>query len=258
MIESLAARSLNAAVVRLTRNLKLNVVQSQLREPIVSFSFDDVPRSAFTEGGRILKEVGWSGTYFVAGSFCGRRVDNIDYMDRDDLLQADQEGHEIGCHTYSHLRLRKTSATAIRDDLKRNDEFLRDILPENKFSSFAYPFGDVNLGNKMLLSDQYPICRGIWDGINHGRMDFAQLNAVGLERHKNRTLEDIEAWIDQAVRTNGWLIFFTHDVSNDPSPFGCPTDLFASTVESVAKRGIRVCTVKNAAGLSAIPLKAVH
>ncbi|HZQ39264.1 MAG TPA: polysaccharide deacetylase family protein, partial [Rhizomicrobium sp.] len=113
MAEAFTTRALNSAVVRLTRNIKLNTFQSQLKEPVVSFTFDDVPRSAFTEGGRILKEMGWTGSYFVAGSFCGRRVDGIDYMDRDDVVQADHEGHEIGCHTFSHLRLRQTSAEAI-------------------------------------------------------------------------------------------------------------------------------------------------
>jgi hypothetical protein len=128
---------------------------------------------------------------------------------------------------------------------------VRDILPEYKFSSFAYPFGDVNLGNKVLLAKNFPICRGIWDGINHGRIDFAQLKSVGLESRKNYTLADVEAWIDRAVETKGWLIFFTHDISNDPSPHGFSTDLFARVVESVAKRRVQVRTVKNAAALAA-------
>ena len=252
MRESLFTRAASSARVRFTRNVKLNAFRSHLSEPMVSFTFDDVPRSAFQEGGRILREMGWSGSYYVAGSFCGRRVGGIDYMDRDDLIQADQEGHEIGCHTYSHLRLPTASSSAIRDDLKRNEDFMREVLPQHKSSSFAYPFGDLDIRSKALLARKFPICRGIWDGVNQARIDFAQLKSVGLER---RSFDEraIEFWLDRTIACNGWLIFFTHDISDDPSPYGCFTDAFAKLAESVARRGLRVLPVKNVAGLAAAP-----
>lgn len=255
--EPLIQRALTSARVRLTRNVRLNAFRSHLAEPMVSFSFDDAPRSAFTEGGRVLRDMGWTGTYYVAGSFCGRRVDGIDYMDRDDLIQADQEGHEIGCHTFSHLRLSVSSAKAIHDDLRRNEDFIREVLPQHKLSSFAYPFGDLDLRSKALLARKFPICRGIWEGVNQGRMDFAQLKSVRLERRSYEP-RAIEFWLDRAVAAKGWLIFFTHDISDDPSPFGCSRDVFAKVAESVARRGIRVLPVKNVAGLAAAPLDAIQ
>ncbi|HLI20508.1 MAG TPA: polysaccharide deacetylase family protein, partial [Stellaceae bacterium] len=89
----------------MTRNVKAHALTTRLREPVVSFSFDDFPRSALTEGGRILKQAGWVGTYFTAGSFCGRTIDGTEYFTREDVLRAAEEGHEIACHTFSHLRL---------------------------------------------------------------------------------------------------------------------------------------------------------
>jgi peptidoglycan/xylan/chitin deacetylase (PgdA/CDA1 family) len=248
-MSALLSRAAKAAQVRLARNVKLNALDTRLSEPVVSFTFDDFPRSALTEGGRILRERGWAGTYFAAGRFCGRREGGLDYFDRDDLVQAAENGHEIGCHTFGHLRLPGTRPEEIEADLQRNAEFVAEALPDHRLSSFAYPFGDLDLGRKALLARRFPICRGIWPGINAGRMDFAQLKAVPLERNSLAGL-DVQAWLDRAEAERGWLIFFTHDVSDDPSPYGCFRRTFEAAADAVARRGIRVLPVKNAVGLA--------
>ena len=131
------------------------------------------------------------------GHNSGRRVDGLDYFDRADLVRAVEEGHEIGCHTFGHLRLPQAPADEIKADLERNAEFIAEALPGHRLSSFAYPFGDLDLGRKALLARRFPICRGIWPGINAGRMDFGQLKAVSLERLTADSL-DVEAWLDRA------------------------------------------------------------
>jgi peptidoglycan/xylan/chitin deacetylase (PgdA/CDA1 family) len=248
-MSALLSRAAKAAQVRLARNVKLNALDTRLAEPVVSFTFDDFPRSALIEGGRMLRERGWTGTYFAAGGFCGRSVDGLDYFERDDLVRAAEEGHEIGCHTFGHLRLPETPPAEIEADLARNAEFIAEALPGHRLSSFAYPYGDLDLGRKALLARRFPICRGIWPGINAGRMDFAQLKAVALERRSLDSL-DVEAWLDRAVATRGWLIFFTHDVSDDPSPYGCSRRAFEAAADAVARRGLRVLPVKSAVGLA--------
>jgi peptidoglycan/xylan/chitin deacetylase (PgdA/CDA1 family) len=248
-MSALLSRAAKAAQVRLARNVGLNALDTRLEAPVVSFTFDDFPRSALTEGGRILREHGWAGAYFAAGGFCGRTVDGLDYFDRDDLVQAVEEGHEVGCHTFGHLRLPETGRQAIEADLERNAAFLAEALPGQRLSSFAYPYGDLDLARKALLARRFPVCRGIWPGINAGRMDFAQLKAVPLERRSLDSL-DIDAWLDKAEAARGWLIFFTHDVSDDPSPYGCDRKSFEAVTDAVARRGLRVLPMKNAAGLA--------
>ena len=248
-MNALLSRAARAAQVRLARNVGLNALDTRLRGPLVSFTFDDFPRSALDEGGRMLRERGWAGTYFAAGSFCGRRVDGLDYFDRDDLVRAAEEGHEIGCHTFGHLRLPQAGPEEIEADLARNAGFVAEVLPGHRLSSFAYPFGDLRLGQKALIARRFPICRGIWPGLNAGRMDFAQLKAVSLERRMSGNV-DVEAWLDRAEAERGWLIFFTHDVSDDPSPYGASRRSFEAAADAVARRGIRVLPMKNAVGLA--------
>jgi peptidoglycan/xylan/chitin deacetylase (PgdA/CDA1 family) len=246
-MSAILSRAAKAVQVRLARNVPRNGLDSRLAEPMVSFTFDDFPRSALHEGGRVLRERGWAGTYFAAGSFCGRRVDGLDYFDRDDLAQAAAEGHEIGCHTFGHLRLTEAKPEEIDADLRRNAGFVAETLPDHRLSSFAYPFGDLHLAQKALIARRFPICRGIWPGLNAGRMDFAQLKAVSLERRMSEGV-DVEAWLDRAEARRGWLIFFTHDVSDGPSPYGSSRRAFEAVADAVARRGIRVLPVKNAVG----------
>ena len=59
-----------------------------------------------------------------------------------------------------------------------------------------------------------------WEpGLNVGRLDLSFLRAY---RVYSRSLQKktIERVINQAINSNAWLIFYTHDVSHDPSPWG--------------------------------------
>ena len=58
----------------------------------------------------------------------------------------------------------------------------------------------------------------------------------------------MEKILDEAKETNGWVIFFTHDVSDNPSPYGCLPRQLADVVQAVIDRGIEILPIKNAAG----------
>jgi hypothetical protein len=246
---ALMSRKVNGLEVVLTRNIKTRALDTCLTEPVISFCFDDFPRSAITEGGRMLSEHGWAGTFYAAGSFCAREVDGIPYFTEDDLRQVHEQGHEIGCHTFSHLRVAHKKASAILDDLKFNMDFLVKVLPDHRCSTFAYPFGDLRLPQKILLSRQFGVCRGIWSGINRGRMDFGELKAVSLAQ-TGPNFDEVVGWIDLAIRANAWLIFFTHDISSRPSDYGYKPDDFAKLLDIVAARRVKVLPVKSAVGLA--------
>jgi peptidoglycan/xylan/chitin deacetylase (PgdA/CDA1 family) len=216
------------------------------KAPVTSFSFDDFTRSAAVAGAAVLREFGVKGTYFVAGSRMGRYIDGLDHFVQQDLVDLVESGHEIGSHTYSHTPLSSARPIQVRNDLERNRDFVQQIVGDYTMSSFAYPQGEVSVSSKDLLRAYFPICRGIWFGMNKRNIDFMNLKAVpltpSLDHAKVLTL------IDDAKASNGWLIFVTHDVSDHPSPRGCrPTEL-ARIVTSVLERNIEILPIKNAAG----------
>jgi peptidoglycan/xylan/chitin deacetylase (PgdA/CDA1 family) len=232
---------------RLTRTWAFDARPSRATRPLASFTFDDFPKSALLNGGRLLREHGARGTFFVSGQFERRIVDGVRYFDAEDLVRAVEDGHEIGCHTFDHLRLPFVRETEVLRSLETNATFVRTAVPRaRRLESFAYPYGHVNLARKRLLARRFPTCRGIWPGVNAGRIDFGQLKAVPLEMNSLGAL-DLDAWIEEAARTGGWLVFFTHDVSETPSAFGYPTSELAKLIGRVQARGLTVLPLREAA-----------
>lgn len=58
----------------------------------------------------------------------------------------------------------------------------------------------------------------------------------------------IAPWLDQARRSNGWLILFTPDVDANPGAFGCTADMLAATVDVIHAAGVEMLPLKDALG----------
>jgi peptidoglycan/xylan/chitin deacetylase (PgdA/CDA1 family) len=213
----------------------------------VSFTFDDFPKSAATTGAAILKSRGVRGTFFVSGGYLDRSEWGQDYYGEEDLLALAADEHEIGCHTFSHMRLPGARPEAIDADLTRNADFVRSVLGEYVMSSFAYPNGQVSISTKAQIAARFPIARGIRAGVNEGVIDFQQLRAIPLERRSFDFASAKEAF-RRAKARNGWLIFFTHDVSDEPSPYGTTPSELARLVDTAMEEQVEVLPVKSAAG----------
>lgn len=238
---SLADRANNA----LTRRLRLKTARSRLSAPLASFSFDDFPRSAWTAGGPILARHGAKATYYVAGRFCGRHEDGLEYYGREDLRAAYAGGHEIGCHTFSHRHSPKVPSGELHADFERNRAFVREVLGEVEMVSFAYPYGDASPRTKLLAGRRFPVSRGIRSGVNGRTLDLGQLKAVPLEI-RSWTAEGVEREVELARQTGGWIVFFSHDVSDAPSPYGATPAMLEHALQEVAGAGIEILPVKDA------------
>jgi hypothetical protein len=55
-----------------------------------------------------------------------------------------------------------------------------------------------------------------------------------------------EKLIEENARRKSWLIFYTHDVQPQPSPWGCTADLLRATVSCAVQSGSRILTVQDA------------
>jgi len=230
----------------LARATPVKRVRSRLARPAASFSFDDFPRSALTAGGALLERYGGKATYYAAGAFCGRREDGVDYYDLDDLRAAHAAGHEVACHSFDHVRGSTVTSAALEDDLDRNAEFLRRALGAGlPLDTFAYPFGHVSPRTKRLMGRRFAASRGIQPGVNAGVLELAELKAIPLERRSWRP-EPIERLVEKARATNGWVIFFSHDVSDDPSPFGATPGMLEHALMTVREAGLDILTVRDA------------
>jgi hypothetical protein len=76
-------------------------------------------------------------------------------------------------------------------------------------------------------------------------IDLAQLKSVGLERRRWSEAR-VERFVAKAKAANGWLTFYTHDVSDDPTPYGCTPAMLEHALETLQAAEIPVLTIKQA------------
>jgi peptidoglycan/xylan/chitin deacetylase (PgdA/CDA1 family) len=225
---------------RISYRLAVHVRRAPLRPrpagPIVSFTFDDAPESAGTLGAAILEEHGIRGTFYLSGALLGRNGDCHPILDRSQAARLAADGHEIGCHTLTHRDVRDLSTLALARELDANAQTLSELTDGAPLRSFAYPFGGVAFSAKLQLQSRFETCRGVIPGINAGTIDVGLLRAVPLYSSE-LDLAGIGRWIATAARRAGWLVFFTHDIGGDPSPFGATPDLLRGAIRAAQAAG---------------------
>jgi len=222
-------------------------VVSKLTSPLVSFSFDDFPKSAATIGAEIMEESHILATYYLTGSNCQSCFENVEQYDGDDVLRLYKAGHEIACHSYAHPRLRGRTKEEIAVDLANNLSFARALIGQDfQFQSFAYPYGEFDASSRGLMGDSFETARGVYRGVNKATIDFANLRTVPLELRRFNAAY-LRSHIDDAIKNNGWIIFFTHDVADNCTNYGSTPKILFDTIQEVKSAGIEVLTVRDAA-----------
>lgn len=209
----------------------------KLTAPIISFSFDDAPRSAFSNGGDIMKAHGARGSYFVSLGMLESDSPSGMIASKDDLRRAVGAGHELGCHTFDHKDPWKTKTEVFEKSVLKNRQALAAILPNTVFSTFAYPLCNPSPANKRRAGKLFNCCRGGGQTFNAGMADFNLLKAFFLDVRCGDTINTVRRLIDQNSESRGWLIFATHDVGDNPSRYGCTKMLFEEVVAYAASSG---------------------
>jgi peptidoglycan/xylan/chitin deacetylase (PgdA/CDA1 family) len=201
---------------------------------VVSFTFDDFPRSAWVNGGAILEKYDRRGTYYTAMGLA-ETANNLGPMfTLDDLRAAHAQGHEIACHTFSHRDCARVPAIQIAAEIDKNAAALSQLLGSVAVTNFAYPFGGVSQSAKSVLARRFASCRGTGRGLIRGTVDLADLPSTSLYS-RNFDRDRLCHLIEDAQAENAWLIFYTHDVAEEPSPFGCTPAQFQSIAAYAAE-----------------------
>lgn len=240
---------------RLTKIRTSRTVAMGNSKPIVSFTFDDFPKSAVDNGARLLDENGVAGTFYFCKSFADQTVDGIRYYDRTDLSALVGAGHEIGCHTAGHLRVPRFANADLIDDIESNAAFLAEQVPDYTVSTFAYPFGDIDMRTKTLMQNYFVACRSIHERLNIGMADLGTLRASKLYSAMTNA-DKLRKLIQKAAAQNAWLILYTHDVDEIPSPCGCTPALLNIAIKTAIAEGCEILPIKDALGaigFSALP-----
>lgn len=213
-----------------------------LNESIISFGFDDCPASAIETALPILEAEGWRATVYVACGLCETENHLGRHMSLADIVDIHKRAHEIADHTYSHVTSNDVTTREYMADIERNQTALKALgLPGSRH--FAYPYGHVSPSLKQALSERFDTLRGVLTPTNTSQ-DANLLSAVRV--YSGERLEAAFRKIEDAKTKPQWINFFTHDVRENPSDFGCTPQEFQKIVTAVKESGLRVMTVDDA------------
>ena len=213
--------------------------------PIVSFTFDDFPRSAVQVGGAILKSYGVRGTYYAAMGLMDHVNALGQHFSAADIETVLRDGHELGSHTFSHVSCRALTLGQFEQEADRGKGTVERVSGPGLAHHFSYPYGHVTHRAKPRIGSMMSSCRGIIPGVNASPLDLNLLRANSLYS-KGFDPGTIDRLIRLNVEKAGWLIFYTHDISNSPSAYGCTAAEFESVVRLATKGGGLVLPVREA------------
>ena len=212
---------------------------------VFSLSFDDIPRTAWTEAGPILAEHGIKATYYVCGGLSGGSNMDLPQFEIEHLQALHAAGHEVGCHTYEHVSTLTLSPAELDASLARNAQWVGERLDGHVMRTFAYPFGDCALSSKAVIDRRFLCGRGVRDGVNAAKADRNLLQAIGLESRRLPGY-DLEAMMAETAASKGWLIAYGHDVMDRPTPYGCTPDDLDRVIRLARAAGLKILPVAQA------------
>lgn len=213
-----------------------------LQKSIISFSFDDCPKSAIETALPIMEAEDWRATIYVACGLCEIENHLGKHMSLSDVVDVHDRGHEIADHTYSHVSPEDVSLRDYLEDIEKNQSALKALgLPESRH--FAFPYGHVSPSLKKALSKKFLTLRGVMSP-KIPQQDANLLKAVRV--YSGDWLEAALQHIEDATTSPQWLNLFTHDVRENPSEYGCTPKEFEKLVMAVKDSGLPVMTVDGA------------
>jgi peptidoglycan/xylan/chitin deacetylase (PgdA/CDA1 family) len=213
---------------------------------VVTFTFDDAPRTAFDTGSAILEAHGARGTFFVCLGLLSRTTEIGRIAGAGELAVAVERGHELGCHTFDHSDAWETASADYIASIDRNRAALARALPGRTFRTFAYPRSGATAAVKPALSERFDCCRGGGQCGNVGVVDLNLLASCFVDHRAALQRDAAFELIDHNAEHGGWLVFSAHDVSEDAGPFSCSADFLDAIVRQATRSGALVLPMAQA------------
>ena len=139
----------------------------------VALTFDDGPRRTTTtqllDG---LQQRGASATFFLVGEQIEANRDLVERMRA--------EGHQVGNHTWSHVRIQGAPAETVALEIRRTDELLQQILGEGAYW-LRPPYGQIDAAQKKQIPVpmvQWSVDSRDWESKNTEKVVQAVLRDV--------------------------------------------------------------------------------
>lgn len=209
----------------LARRVERRVLPLGQGAGVLSISFDDAPASACRLGRQLLEDEGARGTWYIAGGLTDQLEQGQLCHAVTDLQALAEGGHELGCHTFSHRPCAQLHPHELHEEIRRNADFFTRVVGVPAPRHFSFPLGDYGLLSRHLAAAHFDSLRLTRPGIHRGQADLNGLQAQALYGD-GMAAHALQALIEQTAASGGWLILYTHAVTEPAVRWGCtPTQL---------------------------------
>ena len=191
-------------------------------QKLIALTFDDGPRRSTTT--RLLDglaERGVKATFFLIGAQVEHNEDLVRRMDR--------EGHQIGIHTFDHVKLTDLNEADFDCQVDKSRDVLKAVLGHNDFL-LRPPYGMLDEGVKARAG--CPII--LW--------------SIDPEDWRDQNTDRVVAQVVAQARDGG--IILMHDI------FPESVDAALQIVDALHQQGYLFCTIEELFAARGIPLEA--
>jgi subtilisin-like proprotein convertase family protein len=143
-------------------------------------------------------------------------------------------GWDFECHSNTHPSFTGLTQAQMRSELEQ----VNAAFQAHGYSPpqhFAYPYGDYSPTVESVLAQYRKTARMVWGNMmTYPVTNWYEVMAAQLVR--TTTWSQITGWIDSCVAKKALLNIFTHDVSSNPSEYGCTPAMLTQLLDYLVQK----------------------
>lgn len=216
------------------------VTAAPLNESLISISFDDIWKTAYSRGLPELEKRGMKGSFYITRLYTENPADK--YANRDDILDLIKKQHEVGSHSHRHTALSTMENPDLLEDIRKT----RGLLSEMGISQsgIAYPFGDFNDKVEIEVQRYHDYARTSLAGLNDKTTSRYRLRIIPVTT--DTTTEELKMWIQAAAESKSWLILLFHGLGTpeERNPYITSFEQYVDVLNDIQAKKLKVVTVE--------------
>lgn len=207
---------------------------------MVTLSFDDGWQSTYQNAIPILNNHGIKSTQYIFTDALG----TAGYIAVPQMLDMQNQGHEIAAHSKTHSDLTTLTNEQIIDEVLGSKQELEN-LGVNSTTSFAYPYGTWNENIKNIVKQSgYKGARTALaqdSGFNYADQDPYLLKTFSIE--VDTAADKVQQIISQAVQNKTWVILVFHQIENSGGQYSTTPQNLESIANFISANKVKTVTI---------------
>lgn len=183
------------------------IATSKRKFPMLTFIDDDGRTELKQKWEPILKEKKNKLTVALVTSWVDNEAPTVIHWDEIHRWK-EEYGVEFVSHTHTHQRANSLTPIQVEDELSQAKAILkREGLTHD---IIVQPFGENTEDVRRISRDYAKANFGIKEFVNQTPFDTFNAKRISLADSFNNTWEDYKKVLDEAIATNGWVVFKSH------------------------------------------------